>query len=187
MSGNTCNRAACCLQPACSLPAILINLIIMRFDKPRTVQIAVIGAGDAGQDLFSLAERAGRAIAAAGCTLVCGGLGGVMAGACKGAKEAGGKTVAIIPGTDSSTANPWAEVVIVSGLGHARNALVVQSAQGVVAMPGSWGTMSEIALSIKMGKPVAAVDSWKEISGVLQTSSPESAVEAVLRMLTENV
>ncbi len=146
----------------------------------RPIHISVIGAGQADPELREQAVRVGREIARAGCVLVCGGLGGVMAGACQGAREAGGLAVAVVPGPDPAAANPWAQVVVATGLGHARNVLVVQSGDAVVALPGSWGTLSEIALARKCGRPVVAVDAWRSQQGVWVEDTPEEAVARAL-------
>jgi hypothetical protein len=148
----------------------------------RPLHVSVVGAGDADAELFDLAARVGRAVAQAGCVLVCGGLGGVMAGACRGAREAGGRTVGILPGPNAAAANPWAEVVIPTDLGHARNALVVHSGDAVVALHGSWGTLSEVALALKIGKPVVGLRAWGEISGVESADLPEIAVARALQL-----
>jgi uncharacterized protein (TIGR00725 family) len=111
--------------------------------------------------------------------VVCGGLGGVMEAACRGAKEAGGLTVGILPGTDRAAANAFVDVAIPSGLGEARNALVVRAADALIAVGGGYGTLSEIALALKAGKPVVGLDSW-DIEGVTAASGPEAAVAAVL-------
>jgi hypothetical protein len=111
--------------------------------------------------------------------VVCGGLGGVMEAACRGAKEAGGLTVGILPGADRAAANAFVDVAIPSGLGEARNALVVRAADSVVAVGGGYGTLSEIALALKAGKRVVGLDSW-DIDGVLAAADPAAAVAAVL-------
>ncbi len=146
----------------------------------RRPHLAVVGAGSAAPELYEQARAVGRAIARAGCVLVCGGLGGVMEGACRGAAEAGGRRVAILPGNDPASANPWAEVTIPSGLGNARNALVVQSGDAVLALAGSWGTLSEVALALKVGRPVVGLGAWGEIAGVVSAASPEQAVAEAL-------
>jgi uncharacterized protein (TIGR00725 family) len=115
--------------------------------------------------------------------LVCGGLGGAMEAACRGASEAGGVTVGILPGDDRSAANRFVEVAIPTGLGEARNALVVRSADALVAVGGGYGTLSEIAFALKAGKPVIGLGSW-EIEGVRAVESPEQAVSAALGGLT---
>jgi len=137
------------------------------------MQIAVIGAADAGPEEYATARVAGALIASRG-ILVCGGLGGVMEAACKGAQEHGGLTVGILP--DTSDGNPYLDVVIRTGLGHARNILVVQSADAVIAIGGSYGTLSEIAIALKMKCPVYGLKTW-DIAGVTHCATPEEAVE----------
>lgn len=124
------------------------------------MMIAVCGANEATEDERALAEQVGRAIASAGCALVCGGRDGVMAGACKGAKAGAGTTIGILPGDDRTDANEWVDFVIPTGLGQARNALVVSSGDAVIAVGGGFGTLSEIGLALKMGKPVISLGSW---------------------------
>jgi uncharacterized protein (TIGR00725 family) len=121
----------------------------------------------------------GRELAERGAVVVCGGLGGVMEAACRGAKAAGGQTVGILPGSDRVAANPFVDVAIPTGLGEARNALVVRAADALIAVGGGYGTLSEIALALKAGKRVAGLDSWK-IDGVLAVADPAAAVAAVL-------
>jgi uncharacterized protein (TIGR00725 family) len=111
--------------------------------------------------------------------VVCGGLGGVMEAACRGAKRAGGTTVGILPGLDRSAANPYVDVALATGLGEARNALVVRAADVLVAVGGGHGTLSEIALALKAGKRVIGVDSWA-IEDVEPADGPEAAVAAAL-------
>jgi uncharacterized protein (TIGR00725 family) len=114
-----------------------------------------------------------------GAVVVCGGLGGAMEAACRGAKAAGGATVGILPGSDRRQANPFVDVALATGLGEARNALVVRVADALVAIGGGHGTLSEIALALKAGKRVVGLRTW-EIEGVERAASPEQAVEAVL-------
>jgi uncharacterized protein (TIGR00725 family) len=123
--------------------------------------IAVCGPGEASEDEIRIAESIGVEIARAGHALVCGGRGGVMAAACRGAKRAGGATIGIIPGYDRREANAWVDYVVCTGLGQARNALVVASGESVVAVGGGFGTLSEIGLALKLGKRVVAVESWE--------------------------
>ncbi|MFU8857842.1 MAG: LOG family protein, partial [Deferrisomatales bacterium] len=124
----------------------------------------------------------GSAVARGGGVVVCGGLSGVMAGACQGAWEAGGLAVAVLPGAEPRDANPWAGVVVATGLGHARNAVLVQSGDAVVALPGSWGTLSEIALALKTGRPVVCCGAWGEVEGVRLADSPEEAAALALTL-----
>lgn len=151
----------------------------------RSVQISVIGAGNADGGTRQSAERVGELVAARGGVVVCGGLGGVMEAACKGAASKGGQAVAIIPGSDPDTANPFATVVIPTGLGHARNVLVVQSGDAVIALPGETGTLSEIALALKTGRPVVGVAEWGGIPGVRVAQTPEEAVELAFSLSGE--
>ncbi len=123
-------------------------------------QIAVIGGADPPSTAIGVAESVGAALATAGVVVVCGGLGGVMAAACRGAKSAGGLTVGVLPGTDAADANPWVDVAIATGLGEARNALVVGSASAVIAVDGEYGTLSEIALALRAGLPVIGIGTW---------------------------
>lgn len=123
--------------------------------------IAVCGPGEATEAEIRIAEAIGERIARAGHAVVCGGRGGVMAAACRGAKRAGGTAIGIIPGYDREEANPWVDHVICTGLGEARNALVVASGESVIAIGGGFGTLSEIGLALKLGKRVVAIQSWE--------------------------
>ena len=148
--------------------------------------IAVVGPGDAGEPELALAETAGAEVAAAGAVLVCGGLGGVMEAACRGARSRGGTTVGLLPGSDRSAANGWVQIAIPTGLGEMRNALVVRSADALVAVGGGWGTLSEIALALKAGRPVFGIGSWElardgqAVKGIVAMDSPAEAVAAAL-------
>lgn len=124
------------------------------------MQISVIGARDPTAAQLAHAEAVGRALAARGHVLVCGGLGGVMEAACRGAHDAGGRTVGILPGDDPADANPYVDVVIPTGLGIARNVLVVRAAAAVIAIGGSYGTLSEIAFALQLGTPIVGIDTW---------------------------
>src|ERR1700722_11624334 len=112
-------------------------------------QIAVVGGSEAAAPLIATAEAVGAALASGGAIVICGGLGGVMAAACRGAKSVGGLTVGILPGRDPGEANPWVDVIIATGFGEARNSLVVSSASVVIAVDGEYGTLSEIALALR--------------------------------------
>jgi len=152
---------------------------------PRTA-IAVIGAGEAPPAVRDLAFAAGRAIAAMGATLVCGGRGGVMEAAAHGAQSAGGHTVGILPGYDRAAANPHIEFVIATGMGEARNAIIVASADAIVALAGEAGTLSEIGLALKLKRPVVALRSWPQIEGLHRADIPEAAVELALKLASSN-
>jgi uncharacterized protein (TIGR00725 family) len=140
--------------------------------------VAVVGPGDAAPAEIEAAELVGRGIAQAGGVVVCGGLGGVMEAACRGATSAGGMTVGILPGTDRRAANEWVRVALPTGLGELRNGLVVRAADVVVAVAGAYGTLSEVALALKTGVPVIGLGTW-EIEGVHAVDSPESALRAI--------
>jgi uncharacterized protein (TIGR00725 family) len=151
------------------------------------VQIAVIGGGDSDAAAMDAAEIVGVELAKAGAVLICGGLGGVMAAACRGAKSAGGTTVGVLPETDPGTANRWVDVVIPTGLGEARNAIVVRSAGAVVAIDGEYGTLSEIALALRSGVPVIGLATWSLVrpdgetdAGIEVVDDPRAAVTRAL-------
>lgn len=137
------------------------------------MQIAVIGAADTDEEKYAQARAAG-ALISGHAILICGGMGGVMEAACRGAREQGGRTVGILP--DMGIGNPYLDVVIRTGLGHARNAVVVQSADAVIAIGGGFGTLSEIAIALKTGRPVYGLDTW-DLEGVIPCATPEEAVE----------
>jgi uncharacterized protein (TIGR00725 family) len=143
--------------------------------------IAVCGPGpEAGPRALADAEAAGRAIARGGATLICGGLGGAMEAACRGAAEAGGVTVGLLPGDDPCAANRWVSVPLATGLGELRNGLIVRSAQAVVAIRGGWGTLSEVALARKIGRPVVAVGDWDSMPELeLAADGAAAAVRAL--------
>lgn len=130
-------------------------------------QVAVVGGSSPDSpSIIRLATAVGRSVAGAGATLICGGLGGIMEAAARGAKERGGLTVGIVPSYQKETANPYIDVVVVSGLGHARNVLVAASGDLVIALPGSHGTLSEVSVALKLGKLVIGVTAWGDIHGV---------------------
>lgn len=128
----------------------------------KCLQLAVVGAASCGEALDRLARQTGSEIARAGATLLCGGRGGVMAGAAAGARAEGGRTVGILPGASAadSPPNPHLQVEIYTGLGQARNQILVLSADAVIAIGGGWGTLSEIALALKQDRPVIVLESW---------------------------
>ena len=141
-----------------------------------TRYVAVVGPAEASPEEIEAAEEVGRRLARAGAHVVCGGLGGVMEAACRGAAGAGGVTIGILPSGDRRTANQWVTVAIPTGLGELRNGLVVRAADAVIAVGGAYGTLSEIALALKTGVPVLGLGSW-EIEGVMPVASPAEAVE----------
>jgi uncharacterized protein (TIGR00725 family) len=137
----------------------------------------VVGAGEAGSEQRESAEEVGRLLGERGAVLVCGGLGGVMEAACRGAKGAGATTLGILPGFDRAEANRYVDVAVATGMGEARNALVVRAADALIAVGGGFGTLSEVALALKTGKPVVGLGSF-DLDGMVQAGSPAAAVEA---------
>ncbi len=155
------------------------------------VHVAVVGAAAADPATVAIAEEVGRLLATRGSVVVCGGLGGVMEAACRGAKSGGGATVGILPGLDRGAANRWVDVAIPTGLGEARNALVVRAADVVIAIGGEFGTLSEIALALKTGKHVVGIDTWdlsrrgKPVTEIVRAATPAEAVERALALAAE--
>ena len=141
--------------------------------------ISLVGGADCSPQEAARAEEVGRELARRGYGVVCGGRGGVMAAACRGANQMGGVTVGILPGDDDAEANDWVQIVIPTGIGEARNALVARAGAGVIAIGGGYGTLSEIALALKWDKKVAVLSSW-DIEGVYHASDPADAVRFVL-------
>ena len=144
---------------------------------PRLPHVAVVGAGTAAPDDLAVAEDLGRELARRGAVVVCGGLGGVMEAVCRGARNAGGRTIGILPGDDRAEANPYVDVTVATGLGEARNLLVVRTADVVVAVGGEYGTLSEIAFALRLGKPVVGIGTW-------ELSKPGHPVDAIVRVAT---
>ncbi|MGH7814353.1 MAG: TIGR00725 family protein [Candidatus Binataceae bacterium] len=146
--------------------------------------IAVIGAGDAPPALCEAAREVGREIATRGAVLICGGRVGVMEAAAAGAQEAGGHTIGILPGYDRSAANQHIEYVIATGMGEARNAIIVASADAIVALAGEGGTLAEIGFAKKLGKPLVALNSWHEIDGLYRAKPPADAAALAIKLAT---
>jgi uncharacterized protein (TIGR00725 family) len=144
--------------------------------------VAVIGAGDAPPAVCKLAFEVGREIARRGAVLINGGLGGVMESAAAGARKESGHTVGIIPGKDRRAANQYIEFAIATGIGEARNAVIVASADAVIAMRGEGGTLAEIGFALKLRKPIVALDSWPEIAGLNRADSAADAVALALKL-----
>jgi uncharacterized protein (TIGR00725 family) len=146
------------------------------------LQIAVVGGGACTRQDADAAEEVGRLLARRGCTLVCGGLGGVMEAAARGARAEGGTTIGILPGEEHADANPWIEHVVVTGVGHARNLAVAASGHALIAVGGEWGTASEVALARRLGRPVVIVGSGPGIDGegIVRVDTPAEAVELAI-------
>jgi len=144
--------------------------------------IAVIGNSSCSPKEAKLAETVGELLAQQGATVVCGGLSGVMEAVCRGAKSKGGLTVGILPGQDSGMANPWVDIPVVTGIGEARNVAVVKSAQAVIAIGGSYGTLSEIAYALRSKIPVIGLNTWslsrngQEDDSIIRVQSASEAV-----------
>lgn len=145
--------------------------------------ISVIGSSVCSEQEAEWAEQVGTLIAQRGHILLCGGRGGVMAAACKGARGEGGVTVGVLPGSDRSGANPYLSVALPTGLGEGRNLIVARGGDAVIAVGGSYGTLSEIAFALKSGRPVVGLESWSATAGsgaeaeVIEAKSPEEAVD----------
>ncbi len=143
--------------------------------------VAVIGAGAADPQLEAIAERVGGLLAAAGVVVVCGGLAGVMAAVCRGAHARGGTTVGILPGPDAGDANRWVDIALPTGMGEARNVLVVRAGRAVIAIGGGFGTLSELAFARKLGVPVVGLRTWPlDDEGIVRADGPEHAVDLAL-------
>jgi uncharacterized protein (TIGR00725 family) len=140
-------------------------------------QVSVIGSGAEWEEA---ASEVGRLLAASGCTVVTGGLDEVMAAAHRGAKSVEGTTIAILPGENPADANPWADHVVVTGIGHARNLAVAASGQAVIAVGGSYGTLTEMAFALRLGRPVIALVGAPEMDGAQRARTPADAVELAL-------
>jgi uncharacterized protein (TIGR00725 family) len=151
--------------------------------------IGVIGDAQCSEEVAQMAYAVGRRIAEAGAALVCGGLGGVMEAAAKGAKSAGGSTVGILPGTSREDANPYIDLAIVTGMRDARNVIIVRSCQVLIAVGGMFGTLSEIALACRFGVPVIGLRTWTidrpglTRAPILKAETPDEAVRMALDMV----
>ena len=150
--------------------------------------IAVIGGGEPSTEEAKLAEEVGRELAKQGAILVCGGLGGVMEAACRGASSEGGVTIGILPGDSPKAANPYVQIPIITGMGYARNVAVVKSAQAVIAIGGSYGTLSEIAHALQSDIPVISLNTWtfsrneQQDNSIIPAQSPTEAVNKALNL-----
>ncbi|MDQ3638620.1 MAG: TIGR00725 family protein [Actinomycetota bacterium] len=143
----------------------------------RLLYIAVVGSGEATGELYELAREVGRLVASRGGIVVCGGLSGVMEAAARGATEAGGVAIGVLPDEDRGRANPYLSYSVATGMGQARNLAVICSGDVIVAVGGEYGTLSEIGLALKIGRPVVALESWDLGGHVVVVASPEVAVE----------
>lgn len=161
-------------------------------DTLRAPYVAVIGASNATEWELETAEKLGVLLAQAGCVLVCGGLGGVMNAAARGCEAAGGISIGILPGGERDVASPHLTVAVATGFGEARNAIVTRSTDAVIAVGGEFGTLSEIALALKMGRPVVGVGTWElgrddlEQDPIVRVETADEAVERLRAILASN-
>lgn len=157
--------------------------------KNKKIFIAVIGGNECSPQEAELAEEVGRELARQGAILICGGMGGVMTAACKGASSQGGLTVGILPGNSRQQANPHVQIPVVTDLGEARNVIVVKSAQAVIAIGGKYGTLSEIAHALRAGIPVIGLNTWalsqnsQPDKSIIPAESPAEAVNKALSLV----
>ncbi|MFA4835320.1 MAG: TIGR00725 family protein [Dehalococcoidia bacterium] len=152
--------------------------------------IGVIGGGKCSRKVARLAEEVGRELAERGATVICGGLGGVMESVCKGAREAGGQTIGILPGNSPADANPYVDIPIVTGMGEMRNVVIIKSARAVIAIDGEYGTLSEIGHALKRGVPVIGLSTWalskegKADGSIIIAENAKDAVQKALEAIT---
>lgn len=152
-------------------------------------KISVIGSSNCSLKEYNTAEEVGREIARRKAVLICGGLGGVMEAAAKGAKGAGGITVGILPGTDKNSANPYIDIPIVTGFGEARNAIIALSGDAIIAVGGALGALSELAFALKNKKPVIGIETWKldkdycPKANIIAVSSAKEAVDKAFSLI----
>jgi hypothetical protein len=154
----------------------------------RETYIAVVGPSAGTPAELAIGEAVGRRIAEAGSVLVCGGMGGVMEAAAGGCADAGGRSVGILPSESRLDANPYVTIAVATGMGEARNAIVVRTADVVIAVHGEYGTLSEIALALKMGKPVVGLGTWElgkggePVAAIVPANDAREAVDTALRL-----
>ena len=153
--------------------------------------IAVIGGGQCSEEVSKIAEEVGREIAKQGAILICGGLGGVMEAACRGASSEGGITIGILPGNKRQEANPYVQIPIVTAIGYARNMAVVKSARAVIAIDGSYGTLSELAFALQSDIPIVGLNTWslsrndKQENSIIPAQTPAEAVTKAISLIKE--
>ena len=152
--------------------------------KPK-IYLAVVGGGEAEKFILETAYEVGREIARRGAVLICGGLGGVMQAAARGAQQAGGITIGVLPGPDRQAANPFLTFSLATNLGHARNIIIAHSADGLIAVDGSYGTISEAAIALKLGKPVVGLKVKWRLDEMKLAATPVEAVEVIWRKVVE--
>lgn len=146
--------------------------------------IGVIGASQPTEEGLRVAEAVGRAIAMRDAVMVCGGLGGVMTAAAKGCANAGGEVIGLLPGPDKSEANPYVTIAVPTNMGHARNVIIAHTAEALIAVEGEYGTLSEAAIGLKLGKQVVVLPGGLQIEGAIAAETAEQAVSLIYERLT---
>ena len=149
--------------------------------------IGVIGANKASDKDYKTAEEVGREVARRKGVVICGGLGGIMEAACHGAKSEGGLTIGIIPGFSKSEANPYVDIPVVTGMSHARNIIVVRSSDAIIAVGGSYGTLSEIAFALKLEIPIIGIDTWEVSPEIKKVTTPKEAVDMAFALARSRI
>ena len=147
--------------------------------------IAVIGARECNAKISRTAEEVGELLAKGGYTIICGGLGGVMEAVCRGAKEAGGHTIGILPGSDPEDANRYIDTAIATGMGINRNLIIIRSASGVIALNGGFGTLSELAFALQLQKPVIGIGTWDVSDNIIAVNTAAEAVDNLSKILNK--
>lgn len=153
--------------------------------KSSTRYIAVIGGAVCSPEVSELAEEVGRQLALSGAIVVCGGRTGVTEAVCRGAKKAGGTTIGILPGKSRKDANAYVDHAVATGLGEMRNSAIIMTADGVIALPGAFGTLSEISFALMYDKPVVSLGSWEVSERIIRVGTPEEAVKTILRKVEQ--
>ena len=169
------------MQDPQPLPELIAEVARRQRAAPIRVPVGVIGPRQATPAQYAAAQAIGRGIAEMGLALICGGRGGVMEAACKGAAEAGGIAIGVLPDAEPTPANPYATVVLATGIGEARNAVIARAALCLVAIGNNFGTLSEVALGRQFGKLVIGLEGAAQVEGVVQVATPAAALEQVAR------
>jgi uncharacterized protein (TIGR00725 family) len=170
-------------QPEALTPEAALLWLQRESGHPLRTPVGVIGPNEASDAVLATAEAVGGVLARCGLTLLCGGRRGVMTAACRGASLAGGLSIGLLPSADPATANPFASVVLPSGVGEARNAIIAQASTCLVAVGNSYGTLSEVALGLRLSKPVFGLCGAAQVEGVVHLPGPEALAAALAREL----
>jgi uncharacterized protein (TIGR00725 family) len=167
---------------SCGSAAVIIRLIEMIRDQLKI--IAVIGANSCDDRIYHLAEEVGAALAKKKFMVICGGLGGVMEAVCRGAKSKNGMTIGILPGDNPGDANPYVDIAIATGMGVARNIIIVRSAPGIIAINGKYGTLSELAYALQLNKPIVGLETWNVSRQIINAINPDDAVTKICKLVS---